>query len=204
MNENELKTAVQAASGMKILVIDAQSRENACEFLKEVKRRMKEVVDFFAESKKKAAEAHKAICANEKSLLDPLKAAEAEARNAIGAFDLAERRRMEAEEERRRQEAAAAMELAAEAEQSGDVSGAAEAVAMAAMESAQMSYAPKTAGVSTRFEWRARVVDAEKVPRHFLIVDEKALNAFAKATKGKTPVAGVEFYEAPVISTRTR
>ena len=73
---------------------------------------------------------------------------------------------------------------------------------MAAMEAAQVTYMPKTAGVSTRFEWRARVVDPMKVPRMFLVVDEKALAAYAKATKGKCQVDGVEFYEAPVVGAR--
>ena len=135
-------------------------------------------------------------------MLVPLKQAESAVNNKIGSFDLAERQRIAVEEERRRQDAAAAMELAMEAERSGEAGMAVEAVAMAAMEAAQVSYLPKTSGVSVRFEWRARVIDPAKVPRMFLIVDEKALHTFAKATKGKNQVDGVEFYEAPIVGAK--
>ena len=202
MNVNELQIAVAETAGTEIVVTDAESRETACEFLKAVKAQMKKVTDFWAEAKRKAAEAHKAVCAQEKTLLDPLKDAESRVKAKIGAFDLAERKRLAEEEERRRVAAAEAAALAMEAEAAGEAEIAAEAVAMAAMEAANVSYAPKTAGVSTRFEWRARVVDPMKVPRMFLVVDEKALAAYAKTTKGKFPVDGVEFYEAPIVGAR--
>ena len=202
MNVNELKIAVAETAGTEIVVTDAETREIACEFLKAVKAQMKKVTDFWAEAKKKAAEAHKAVCAQEKALLDPLKDAESRVKAKIGAFDLAERKRIAEEEERRRVAAAEAAALAMEAEAAGETEIATEAVAMAAMEAANVSYVPKTAGVSTRFEWRARVVDPMKVPRMFLVVDEKALAAYAKATKGKCQVDGVEFYEAPVVGAR--
>lgn len=202
MEEKDLQAAVATTAGTEISVTDAATREIACEFLKAVKTRMKQVNDFFADAKRKAAETHKAICAQENSLLVPLKQAESAVKNKIGSFDLAERQRIAVEEERRRQDAAAAMELAMEAERSGEAGMAVEAVAMAAMEAAQVSYLPKTSGVSVRFEWRARVIDPAKVPRMFLIVDEKALHTFAKATKGKNQVDGVEFYEAPIVGAK--
>lgn len=203
MNVNELQIAVAETAGTEIVVTDAATRETACEFLKAVMAQKKRVIDFWAEAKKKAAEAHKAICNQEKSMLDPLKDIESRVKAKIGAFDLAERKRLAEEEERRRVAAAEAAALAMEAEAAGETEIAAEAVAMAAMEAATVSYAPKTAGVSTRFEWRARVVDPMKVPRMFLVVDEKALAAYAKTTKGKYPVDGVEFYEAPVVASRS-
>ena len=63
---------------------------------------------------------------------------------------------------------------------------------------------PKIAGISRRQNWKARVVDPMKVPRQFLTVDEKALNAYAKATKGEVPVDGVEFYAEDVIAAGAR
>lgn len=202
MNENELKSQVLETAGTEIAVVDAATRETACELLKAIKAQMKKVSDFWADAKKKAMEAHKAVCAQEKALLDPLRDAETRIKIKIGAFDLAERKRIAEEEERRRVAAAESAALAMEAEAAGETEIATEAVAMAAMEAANVSYAPKTAGVSTRFEWRARVVDPMKVPRMFLIVDEKALAAYAKATKGRCPVDGVEFYEAPIVGAR--
>ena len=203
MNVNELQIDVAKTAGTEIVVTDAATREVACEFLKAVKTQMKRVTDFWAEAKKKAAEAHKAVCAQEKALLDPLREVEIRVKAKIGAFDLAEKKRIEEEEERRRIYAAEAASLAVEAEAIGETELAKEAVAMAAIEAANVSIAPKTAGVSTRFEWKARVVDPGKVPRMFLIVDEKALAAYAKATKGKCQVDGVEFYVTPIVGART-
>lgn len=54
---------------------------------------------------------------------------------------------------------------------------------------------PKIAGIASKTTWKARIVDAALVPREFLVVNEQALQAFARTTKGVTPVAGVEFYE---------
>ena len=62
--------------------------------------------------------------------------------------------------------------------------------------------APRVEGVQTRKTWKARVVDAALVPREFLTVNQAALDAFAKAVKGATPVAGVEFYEDATLAIR--
>ena len=202
MNETDLQYEVSTVANSAPVVTDAASRDAACEYLKKIKAQAKCVIDAFSDQKAKAAATHKAICSKEREFLAPLEAAEAAIKKQIGAFDMAERERQRAEDERRRKEAAEALELAREAEAAGDVGMAAEAVAIAAMEAAQVTAAPKTAGVSTRFEWRARVIDAAKVPRHFLIVDEKAIAAYVKATGGRAPIDGVEIYEAPVISAR--
>jgi hypothetical protein len=54
---------------------------------------------------------------------------------------------------------------------------------------------PKVAGTSVRKIWKARVIDVTLVPRQFLMVNEKALDAYAKATNGTQQVLGVQFYE---------
>lgn len=61
---------------------------------------------------------------------------------------------------------------------------------------------PLVAGQSTKTVWRARVVDASKVPDQFKIVDDKLIQDYAKATKGKVPVAGLEFYPEEIKSSR--
>ena len=59
---------------------------------------------------------------------------------------------------------------------------------------------PKVAGISTRKVWKHRVTDARKVPRDYLMVNDKMLADFAKATKGAIPVDGVEFYSEEVMA----
>ena len=72
---------------------------------------------------------------------------------------------------------------------------------------------PRAAGVSTRTVWKARVVDKSAFIRAaagrpeieaLLSVNESALGQFAKATAGKAPLAGVTFYEEPVVAVRRR
>lgn len=62
---------------------------------------------------------------------------------------------------------------------------------------------PKIAGISTRKVWKHRVADARRVPRDYLVVNEKMLADFAKATKGAIPVEGVEFYSEEVMAAGT-
>ncbi len=73
--------------------------------------------------------------------------------------------------------------------------------------------APRAAGVSVRTVWKARVVDKSAFIRAaagrpeieaILDIDEGRLNQFAKATAGKANLAGVTFYEEPVVSARRR
>ena len=55
---------------------------------------------------------------------------------------------------------------------------------------------PTVAGVPSRRNYKARVIDANKVPDQFWVIDELALNAEArKAKKIGEIIPGVEFYE---------
>ena len=62
----------------------------------------------------------------------------------------------------------------------------------------------KQEGESVRIVWKARVIDALLVPRAYLMVNEKALDGYAKDTRGKMPIPGVEFYEERIIVRRNK
>lgn len=64
--------------------------------------------------------------------------------------------------------------------------------------------APRATGIATRKVWKARVLDATKVPREFLVVDEKKLDGYAKAMKEQARVEGVQFYTEESMSARGR
>lgn len=66
------------------------------------------------------------------------------------------------------------------------------------------AYIPPVVGQSSRTVWKARVVDASKVPREYLVVNEKMLDTVANETKGKVPISGVEFYAEQVMSARAK
>ena len=54
--------------------------------------------------------------------------------------------------------------------------------------------AKATEATTTRTTWKARVVDLDKVPRRFLTVNQAALDAIARGTRGSEQIEGVEFY----------
>ena len=58
--------------------------------------------------------------------------------------------------------------------------------------------------IETRDKWFCEVVDPLKVPREFLIVDEKHLNDLARRTKGSVEVDGVRFNSTTTIVVRSK
>lgn len=63
------------------------------------------------------------------------------------------------------------------------------------------AYKPPAA-VSTRLNWKFRIVDAKQIPRDFLIPDEKAIGAFVRAKKDQASIPGVEIYSEAMANVR--
>jgi exonuclease VII large subunit len=123
----------------------------------------------------------------------------------------------EAEEARRRaQEAtneAARAKAAAEAEKAQAAANRAAAAAQVREETAAAviapvvqvaSVTPVVSGQSIRKTWRARVVNQALVPREWLVVNQQALDSFAKATSGGVAVAGVEMYQETTLASSSK
>lgn len=55
-------------------------------------------------------------------------------------------------------------------------------------------------GVQFRSRWTFEIVDESQVPREFLRVDEKAIRAAVKASKGKIEIPGVRVYEDTTVA----
>lgn len=122
-----------------------------------------------------------------------------------------ERRRLEAEARAEAERAAQAerdrlMEQAAEMERQGLDRAAERAMAQAERVEAapiqvQAPYvppAPKVESMTTRDNWSAKLIDLSLVPAEYLMFDQKAADAFARATKGAKQVPGIEFVNNPV------
>jgi len=58
------------------------------------------------------------------------------------------------------------------------------------IEQAETHVPPKVAGVSMRTTWTGKVVDADKIPREYMIPNLKVLNALTKAKAGDPDIAG--------------
>lgn len=200
----ELKQEVTAAAQAEIAVVDQVSFSAANDMIGRLQTIRKEVVERFSGPKKKAAEAHKAVCELEKSFLSPVDEKIRLLKNATTNWYAAEQKRIAAEEERKRKDAEALAALSAEAEESGETALAAEAVVAAALEQATVTVMPKCAGTSMREVWKAVVEDIAKIPREYLIVNQAMLDRVAQATKGAIPIPGVRFEKTFVNATRAK
>lgn len=202
--EIEARNELAKMPGAEITVTNQQTYEAAGEILRNIATVKKAIKEKFADPKKKAAEAHKAICNLENELLQQVTLREQEIRQKMTAYWQAEQARIAAEEARKREEAEKLLALAQEAEAAGETDMAMEAVSEAALQEATVTYTPKAAGVTMRKVWEAVVTDKSKVPLEYMEVNLSALNQIAKATKGTLNIPGVQFMEKVVSSVRSR
>jgi hypothetical protein len=207
-----------------IKVLDPATQQRASEILLAIAAMRREIAETFKPMKDAAYKAHRVICDQEKMLDTPLAQAEFAIKGQIGSFVQEQQRlareaeerareeaRLAAEEESRRRTQEQAIEQAIDLEARGNLE-AAEAV-LAAPAPVPVRYvapaavAPQVAqvkGVATRFEWDFRIVDFNKIPREYLMVNEAAIRSVVKATKGKIDIPGVEAYEKTVVAASRR
>lgn len=57
-------------------------------------------------------------------------------------------------------------------------------------------------GMSTRKVWKFKIVDVNKIPREYLIPDEKLIGKMGEVTKGTRKIDGIEFYSEDIIVSR--
>lgn len=215
--EQQLQAAGLAAiSEAKSLKIEnQQDYDRAAAFLLEIKRRAKQMKDYWKPTKEAAKAAHSQVCQREKEMLAPLEEAEKAIKASMAGYQMAVQiARLQAEQEARRRQQEERDRLlaeAAEAEKSGDMQGAMVGMAMAEM--VEDMKAPNTVsfeqakGTSTRRRWRARVIDERAVPAYsgsiqLRKIDQSALDKLAAMSEGTAQVPGVEFYQETIISAR--
>lgn len=195
-------TAVEQAKGLSIinneifLIADA-----ACVGLKELE---KEIIATFKEPKEKAWAAHKSIVAAEAKHLDPVLEARKIYKGKMSVWQDEQERIRRIEEDRQRLEAQKvaeeeALRLAQQAQAEGKTEEA-EAIIQAPVYVAPVIVPKETPKASTviRKIWDFRVVNAQLVPRSYLMVDEVKLRSQAKATGNSIAVPGVEFFQRPI------
>lgn len=208
---SEVAPVVQRATALAVTTPDAYA--GAADFLKAVKAAQKRVTDFFGPMKAKAHAAWKEITATEASTLTPLTEAEVMVKRKMLNYAQAEEANRQAEQ---RKLQAAADEAARKERERLEKEAAKlktpelreqrmeQAAAVVAPVVEVASVRPVVTGQSIRKTWRARVVDAKAVPREWLVVNDTALQAFARSTKGAVPVAGVEFFEEASLASASR
>ncbi len=189
-------------------ILNAESYQAACEFLKGIKALRTEIADTFEPHIKRAHEAHKALLKEKADAETPLAEAERITKSALVVYDQeqerirrAEQARIQAEvrrqEEERRLAEAVALEAAGEQAE-------AEALIAAPVDVPTIAVAPttpKVSGITYRETWGAKVTDLGKLVAYvaqqpqfanLLSANMTALNAQARSLKGQMQIPGVE------------
>jgi len=141
----------------------------------------------------------KAINENYKNLMAPVLEAEDITKKKMLAYNH-EQARIRAEQEeinRKRQEAAEA-----EMKLKGEISEPVNIIEVTPEPAKKTSTVLGTA--SQRDNWKFRIVDVDALPREYMIPDEVLLTRIAKTQHDKKRIAGVEFYNDPIMATRRR
>lgn len=154
-------------------------------------RRLQAIVDEQARREREKLEQQ---AARQRQIEEDARAKAEAARKAAEEASAADRTRLLREAEAaERKAAAAAVKVEAKEEQAAEIVAPVVQVASAV---------PKVKGSSTSVTWKARVINEFLVPREYLMVNQKALDDFAKDTSGSIPVLGVEFYPQDSLSIR--
>ena len=203
-NQAQLRAEVQNVCAAEIIVVDQDTYVQANDLIGKLQTVRKEVVARFADPKKKAAEAHKAICALEKEFLTPVDNRISALKNSTTNWFAAEQARIRAEEDRKRREAEEAARLAAEAEAQGETEMAQEAVFEATMAQASVTVMPKVKGMTMREVYRAVVVDVNALPREYMMPNQAMIDKVVQSTKGALQIPGVRIEKTYINSTRAK
>lgn len=202
--------ALATTQASSIIITNSVQMETAGEFLRGLKTIRQRIKDTFDGPIASAHKAHRDILAAKAKHDKPLQAAESFVKGRIGDYH-AEQDRIRREEERKRREEEekrvreakeeedCRLAKAAELEQQGKAEEA-EAVLDAPVEPPPKLAAPiarpaPVAGVRVQSKWSWRLVDADKLPRAYMKIDEGAIGKVVRAMKGKTNIPGVEAFE---------
>ena len=218
--KQEALTVVEQAKVVRI--VDQPTYESACSLLlDQIKPFRKRWAEYWEQPKTMAYQAYKTILGKFQEGDEPLARAEAQVKAEIAKWDQEQERirqelQRKAEEEARKAEEERRINEAAVAEDSGATDEEVEAI----MSTPVVAVAPpvaatyqKAAGVSTRENWKCRIVDIKKlclavakgqVPVTYILPNEAALNARARADKGTMAVPGVVPYNDPTVTGRSK
>lgn len=202
--EKEIEQALVVANSkvMTIKVIDEITYKQAADTWLLISVMEKKIKCDFLNAKKAADEAHKAVCALEKSYLDRLKPLkdylnkqQVTWQNEQEAIRKAEENRLRAEALKKEEEdrIATAIQAEAEGEKKEVVEEILETPVFVPPPIVEKSV-PKISGQTMTTIWRWRLKDINLVPRQFLVVNEVALNAHVKNLKERSEVPGIEVY----------
>jgi len=219
MDIQPTKTAEELAKEVEIIVKDSQfivvQNQHDYDEVNIVLKNIKVKFKALEEERKKATipldDAKKVIMDWFRKPLERLQLAEKTIKDAILVFYRKEEEKRQAEEKRIRElqekETERLRRRAEKAEEKGQVEKAEELKEQAIVKEGITPIVERTfekaKGVSTKTVWHYRIIDINKVPREYLVPNDKMLNDVASATKGMLQVGGVEFYSEQILAVRS-
>jgi len=205
-----------------VRIVDQVSYDSACFLLLEqIKPFRKRWQEYWEAVKGPAYQAYRAILDKFNEGDRPLESAERQVKAEIAKWDAEQERirqelQRKAEEEARKAEEEERLRVATLAEASGATEAEVNSIVDAPVTVVAPPVAPtyqKASGVSTRENWKAKVVDIKKlcaaigkgqVPVTYVLPNESVLNNRAKADRATLNIPGVVAYNDPVVSGRSR
>jgi hypothetical protein len=188
------KTVNGLISEMEVLKIENDAAaEQAGNFLRKNKETQKFVKEYFEDARKTTYDAYKAVTYQISFFIEKLTQAEKTVKRKVADYRM-EQERIRREEERRLAEEARKKEeerLLQQAEESGDDSILDTPIEAPAI---HIEEPKKMDGVSFVEKWTYEIQDANKIPREYLIPDEKKIRGVVSSLKDKANIPGVRIY----------
>jgi predicted component of type VI protein secretion system len=204
--EKQAAKAVAWANGLT--VTSKETADQAIAGITKIKALRKSWTEYWSGLKETAHKAWKEVVAKEKAGTDICDQAERIAKGKVLAWQqqeleraAAEQRRLQAEADERARKEREALEKKAAKLKTPEKAEALRAQA-AAVQAPIVQVAVNTVDAATRTTWKGEVVDIAallaaatpgSVAASFITINQQAVDAFARSTKGKVPVAGVLF-----------
>lgn len=182
----ETDASAYLALATKLIVDSDAVQQDAAKHLLEIRDLQSEIDATFDAPIAAAWRAHKTICAARKKHSEPLEKASALLRKKIGDF------------QQQREQRALIEHRAAQAE-AEKVARETDTPVAAVVPTA---IAQKPDGVSMRTIWKYEVIDATKLPREYMIPNEKMLGEIVRAMGGETKISGVKVWSEKSVSVR--
>jgi hypothetical protein len=206
--KDESRSWIRRAENLKI--VDRLSFERAADHVKSITALIKKIERHHDGPRIAAMRAHRAVLDAQKNLTEPLKKAQGAIKSEIGRWTIEQ-------EKIRRERERVAMELARKREEEerlrmavvAEEEGASRETVEEILETKEPPLVPtipetnpKVSGVSTRKVWKWRLVDEEKIPREYMMLNERLIQAAISKWGDKANIPGVEVYQDVSVSVR--
>lgn len=183
------------------------------DFLQVIKTLRAQIADSCRDRIESAYKAHKAEVAYQRESEKPLVEAEEITKPKVASYlreqekirqEALEKKRKEEEAQKKKEEDVLqeAIDLADEGKEEEADKIIESAITEQKEEPKHVPEKIETKGIGIVKRWKFKVVDAKKIPRKYLIINEALIGQVVRALKDKTDIAGIEVYSEDSVSAR--